>query len=328
MLIARLLVAALGATGLCCSAATYQLEYVSKAYSAFYAGLNRHGAVSGQTDIGNLTFQAHVYENGSIRLLQAVGDGNTGKAINDRGDVAGECQQNDRVKACLWRADGSVRAFRGPDGHKDYITVADVNNAQQVVGYAQSRQGPMRAYLFDNGVSKDLGAFDGVTSRATGINKAGHVSGYSTNANGVFHAFIHDGTQLKDLGTLADHSFAEDLNDDGVAVGRADVSNGERHAVMFKGGQIIDLNPLGGESQAMAINNHEVVVGQWGPVGSSAAFVYKHGRMINLNHQLDPVTGEGWRLVSAVNINDRGQIAAIAKREPYDFHVVLLTPMD
>lgn len=321
----RLLAIVLGVSAACGHAATYRLDDVAPADVTYYAGLNRHGAVSGVSQVAFSKYQAHIYENGSIRLLSAVGDGNTGKALNDRGDVAGECQQNDRAKACIWKADGSVRTFRGPEGSKDYITVADINNAQQVVGYAQGRHGPLRAYLFDNGVSKDLGSFDGIWSQASAVNKHGHVSGYSTNPAGVFHAFIHDGTQLKDLGTLADHSFAEDLNDSDVAVGRADVSNGERHAVIFKDGQVIDLGTLGGgNSQALAINNHDVVVGDSG----GAAFVYKNGRMVNLNHALDPDTGAGWRLVSAVNINDRGQIAAIATRGSFDDHVVLLTPME
>lgn len=325
MQLPRLAAIVLGVSAACSHAATYRLEDVAPADVTYYAGLNRHGAVSGVTQVSFSKYQAHIYQNGSTRLLAAMGDGNTGKALNNRGDVAGECQQNHRGKACIWKADGSVRTFRGPEGARDYITVADINDAQQVVGYAQGRHGPLRAYIFDNGVSKDLGSFDGVWSQASAVNKLGHVSGYSTDAAGVFHAFIHDGTELKDLGALAEHSFAEDLNDNDVAVGRADVGNGERHAVIFKDGQVIDLGTLGsGDSQALAINNHEVVVGDSG----GSAFVYRNGRMTDLNRDLDPVTGAGWRLVSAVNINDRGQIAAIATRGDFDDHVVLLTPME
>lgn len=323
----RLLAAVLGATGLCCSAATYRLEHVAED-TFIRPALNRHGAVAGQTQVADFMYWAHIYENGNKRFLKAVGDANNGRAINDRGDVAGQCQPNGNVRACIWRNDGSVRTFRGPEGYREAVVAADMNNARQVVGFAAGPNGSYRPFLFDNGVTKDLGTLGGTRSYGTGINKTGQVSGYSTTANGSYHAFIHDGTQLKDLGTLVDDSYAEDLNDNGVAVGWADVSGSEHHAVMFKDGQVIDLIPSGGQSRAWAINNHDVVVGEWGSSGSGVAIIYRQGRMTDLNTELDPVSGQGWKLQSAVDINDRGQIVALASRMTGDHQIVLLTPMD
>lgn len=322
MLFPRLLAVILGTFSLCGHATTYQLAYVAPSDIGEWTGLNRHGAVSGATEVEPYKSRANIYENGSIRLLKAVGDGNHGAAINDHGDVAGQCQKDHRARACIWKADGTVQVLKGQDGSAGYLTVAGINNARQVATTLMDDVA-QHAYLYDHGKTRDLGSFDGRMAEATGINKAGHVSGFSPRPNRVIHAFIHDGTQLKDLGTLAGHSFAEALNDNDVAVGRADVSDRARHAVMFKDGQIIDLGTLGGDdSEARGINIHEVVVGSSG----GTAFVYRHGRMFNLNAELDPVTGAGWRLISGEHINDRGQIVALATRGS-DFEVVLLTPM-
>lgn len=333
MLFPRLLAAAaLGAASLCSQAATYQLTYVTRTSGQWTAfDINRHGAVVGSLPGDNYSSRAFVFEDGQTRLLDATGDYDTGEAINDRGDVAGQCQKNERHRSCIWKTNGKVEVIVNTlGGSKGFLTVKGINSARQVVGEAQGTEKRPRAFFYENGTMRDLGSFDGFSSEATDINKAGHVSGYATLPDGTFHAWIHDGTQLKDLGTLADHSFAEALNDNDVAVGRADVSSGARHAVMFKHGQIIDLGTLGrgGDSQAFDINNHEVVVGTSGPAGSAAAFVYRHGKMYNLNKELDPATGADWDLIAAVSVNDDGQIVAIARhRGELEQHQVLLTPM-
>jgi len=334
MLFPRLLAATiLGAGSLCSHAATYQLAYVSPADAGWnYIDLNSHGAVTGKTQ-DDLTFKsrAHIYEHGQIRLLKAVGEYNGGEAINDRGDVAGQCQKHDHHRSCIWKANGSVEVIANTlGGSKGFLNVKDMNSARQVVGYAQNADKQIRPFLYENGVTRDLGSLGGSSSEATGINKLGHVSGYATLPDGTFRAFIHDGTQLKELGTLGTDTFADALNDNDVAVGRADLNNGSRHAVMFKDGRVIDLGTLGGGSEAADINNHEVVVGMSRPDDQpDIAFVYRNGRMIDLNTELDPVSGAGWHLLTGRKINDKGQIVAIAQHPgEWDSHVVLLTPME
>jgi len=327
----RLLAAALlGACSLGSHAATsYQLSYVAVADYQWSANdLNRHGTVSGEARTEDFTSRAFVHENGQTRLLKAIGNYNRGKAINDRGDVAGECQKHERNRSCIWKSGGGTEVIVNQlGGTRLFANVTDMNNARQVVGSAEGADRRTRPFLYEKGVMRDLGSLGGYWTGATAINKLGHVSGYGTLPDGTFHAFIHDGTQMKDLGALAEHAFAEALNDNDVAVGRADVSGGARHAVMFKDGQIIDLGTLGGDSEAQDINNNEVVVGM--SREPYAAFVYRNGRMFDLNTQLDPVTGADWRLLSARKINDRGQILVIAQRpSDTDEHLVLLTPME
>jgi probable HAF family extracellular repeat protein len=330
----RLLAAAiLGACSLGSQAATYQLTYVSTADAGWnYIDLNRHGAVTGRTYVGQSgESRAHIFENGQTRLLKAVGEYNGGAAINDRGDVAGQCQKHDHHRSCLWKASGAVEVIVNTlGGPKGFLEVKDVNSARQVVGYARTADHRIRPFLYENGTTRDLGSLGRFSSEATGINKQGHVSGYATLPDGSFRAFIHDGTELKVLGVLGTDTFADALNDNDVAVGRADLDEDTRHAVMFKNGQVIDLGTLGGPSEATGINNHEVVVGRSRPEeGPSVAFVYRNGRMIDLNTELDPVSGAGWHLLSGHRINDKGQIVAIAERAgDWESHVVLLTPVE
>ncbi|WP_374562727.1 DUF3466 family protein [Ideonella sp.] len=315
-------------------AATYQVTDVA-ASQAFHMGINRSGAVTSTLGIDGVDY-AFVFENGSLRLLEAAGQYNSGNAINDRGDVAGTCQgpQARRPKACIWTTAG-LRKFKGLLGG-GMVTVEGINEARQVVGSSDAGLGRVHPYRYDHGVMIDLGTLGGNDSRAFAINRAGHVAGYSLVAGNQihYHAFIHDGAQLKDLGTLSGgSSFAYALNDADVAVGASDLDDGRRHAVIFDGGRVTDLGTLGGSSSAArAINNHGVVVG-WSDTPTyrhQRAFIYRNGHMTPLTHHLDPVSGAGWTLTNAGAINDAGQIVAQGYRgeDTQDAHTLLLTPID
>jgi uncharacterized membrane protein len=57
------------------------------------------------------------------------------------------------------------------------------------------------------------------------------------------------------------------------------------------------------------------------------AFVYIDGAMLDLNTMLDPITGAGWQLSVAHDINDKGQIVASAYKEGVGNRGLLLTPI-
>lgn len=334
MLASHVLAGLLATFGVAAQAATYQVTDIA-AFNGSHAGINRAGAVTSSVEIGNV-YYAYVFENGSIRLLESFGTANSGNAINDRGDVAGECQgrQAHRTKACIWTTVG-LKKFKGLFGNY-IVTVEGINNARQVVGSTYVNLAEVHPYRYDDGVVTDLGTLGGTDAQASGINKAGHVSGYSLVARGDshYHAFIHDGSQMKDLGTLpGGSSLAYALNDADVAVGTSDVRRAESHAVIFQDGQITDLGTLGGtNSAAKSINNHGVVVGQSDTKtqGHVRGFIYRNGQMTRLDNHLDPVSGAGWTITDASGINDAGQIVASGYNEgsPYVLRLVLLTPMD
>ena len=86
------------------------------------------------------------------------------------------------------------------------------------------------------------------------------------------------------------------------------------------------LGTLGGSfSIARAINNRGEIVGGSLSEGNEeySGFLYRNGKLTNINDLLDP--GSGWEVVQAVSINDNGEIIGIGSNEGTD-RIVLLRP--
>ena len=109
------------------------------------------------------------------------------------------------------------------------------------------------------------------------------------------------------------HGRAVAVNDSGAGAGSSRV--GDRaaiHAVRYNAATPTDLGTLGGpNSAALSIDNYGRIVG-WSQTGDGSrhAFVYREGRMVDVNSFAAP--GGGATLVEAVAINDVGQIVANA----------------
>lgn len=120
------------------------------------------------------------------------------------------------------------------DGHPSSVVVPNaINSSRQVVGYAwRNGNSEQRAFLYENGVSKDLGTLsdpnvDGVEhwSGAHAINSFGHVVGISDAS--VF--LYRDGAMIdlnhaidKDLGGIWPYVYAaRAINDAGQIAGPA-----------------------------------------------------------------------------------------------------------
>lgn len=195
-------------------------------------------------------------------------------------------------------------------------------------------------FLWDNGTMIDLGNLGGTMSFAQCANNREEVIG-SSNLHGdqVSHAFLWRNGRIRDLGTLGGNiSEAIWINDAGEIAGTADLPTpGIHDAVRWKDGRILDLGTVDGDScsRARAINATGVIVG-----GSSNcvnflhAFVWKEGGpMLDLNKLIPP--GSGLQLLSAVNVNARGDILVKTAPDgtpPNDDedlgHVALLIPCD
>lgn len=91
-------------------------------------------------------------------------------------------------------------------------------------------------------------------------------------------------------------------------------------------GTRMHLGTLGGSfSIARGINNRGEIVGGSLIQGDDEfhGFVYRNGKLTNLNELIDP--GSGWQVVQAVSISDQGEIIGVGSSDGSD-RIVLLRP--
>jgi probable HAF family extracellular repeat protein len=164
-----------------------------------------------------------------------------------------------------------------------------INDSGQVVGWSADNIGHQRAFLYKDGVMKDLGTLGGGSnSWANGINASGQVVGYSDTSSGDYHAFLYENGVMKDLGTLGgSSSHAMNISASGKVVGWSYTSNGAQHAFIYD---------------------------------ASAATP----KMEDLNTLIP--ADSGWTLTSASAINSDGQIAATGHKDGVGTHAFLLSP--
>ena len=106
------------------------------------------------------------------------------------------------VPACLFAAStGAVTQYTITD--LGALDVSGINASGQVVGHAYVASGIYHAFLWENGVMRDLGTLGGSSgSDAYGINASGQVVGSSYAAGGWAHAFLWEDGVMYDLNSL------------------------------------------------------------------------------------------------------------------------------
>jgi probable HAF family extracellular repeat protein len=324
--------------------------------SSYPNGINARGDEAGISNNGTIDpltrtaeTEAVLWKDGQIINLGTFG-GNEGQAfaLNNHDQVVGFAANTTpdpfsmegwgvQARAFLWQ-NGRLHdlgTLGGADSNADFV-----NDRGQVAGvsYTNSVPNPITgqpqadAYLWQNGVMRDLGSLGGsipTFGGITALNNHGEVVGQSDLPGDLTaHPFLWDGTKMIDLGTLGgDNGTASDVNQNGAVDGIADLADGTHRGFLWTKGTMHDLPPLAGHlcSNANGMNNHDQVVGNatncFG--GDLSAVIWNEGVPTDLNTLIAP---SPLHLTESVNINNRGEIIGYGVLPNGNVHNFLLIP--
>ena len=188
----------------------------------------------------------------------------------------------------------------------------DIDEPGRVAGQGQSPTGQARAFLWEGGVTRDLGVpAGGNLSRARGMNDSGDVVGewrILVGGQQRLRAFLYEDGRMKDMNGLIPAGSgwqltgAQAINESGQIVG-AGTTNNQTRAFLYENGALTDL----GEdletpySAAWGVNDSgDVVGGAGGSEGQTVAFVYRSGTVDWLGKD------DGFSASEAVGVNNSG----------------------
>lgn len=195
---------------------------------------------------------------------------------------------SDPGESAVARSDAIEAAAAGPYYVPMTLTSAGIrgqaiNNKGQVVGWGSG------AFIWQNGVRRDLGSLGGGGTLPFALNDAGQVVGHSWTNDGDAHAFLWQNGTMRDLGTLGAPSVpgqiissATGINATGQIVGGSQISNGSQRAFLWQNGRMTRLASLDRVySLALAIDNLGRIVGEFGQP-TAKAFRWTEGTVRSL----------------------------------------------
>lgn len=297
----------------------------------FVAAIGEKGEIVGQTFNNQFRARAFLWQAGRMTDLGDFGNingqvaGLSAFAINKRLEIVGSAMgpsSPNPTRAFRWyrSAIADLGTLRG-SGTDTFAT--GINEHGDIVGAGFRAPGDLRALHWVRGVPTELGtASDGrVAVQAFGINEHGDIVGYlSPGGTSRFaHGFIWRKGKFTDVGTLpgTNLSFANAVNEHAQVVGQSlnTAAPGTSRAFLWEEGTLLDLGKAVSShksSEARAINKRSVIVGVSGTGNSTLAWIWRDGTTRDLNTLIatDDPNRPYVRLVKAVAINDKDQIAA------------------
>ncbi|MFO0858312.1 MAG: hypothetical protein U0640_13265 [Phycisphaerales bacterium] len=293
-------------------------------------GINNNGAIVGEWDYQKpFVWRAST----GIQLLQGFPDPNVynmpvmANKINDNGIITGTyfrlspcCGQV--THGCVWTSATALPTLLGTlaSGNDGFSTAVGINASGRVAGETAVRvYNPIRyagfQWISGSGMV-ELGQLPGgdAGSSATGINDNNVVVGNAFIGSDRRATKWSASGVATNLGTLPlgliGGSWATDINNAGMICGYSFPI--PMRACVWQPNSTTPINigalSIAHQSYANAINNNGVVVGR----SNDRAFVWSSQfGMVDINSQIDSLNGH--QIVDASDINDNGQIAAIAR---------------
>jgi probable HAF family extracellular repeat protein len=235
--------------------------------------------------------QVYVHSGGRTTQVQTPGYSHA-FAIdqNEAGVIVGYVNVGQSPRAAILGPTGGVRLLGGLTANSASDALG-INDRGQIVGiYTTNIVMPgggaaSHAFIYENGVTTDIGTLGGFEARARDINDKGQVVGQSQLANNtVPRAFIYENGQMRALPLLGTSQFsaadAFGINERGQVVGYSEGIGRGRRAVLWEDGEVIDLNvyapdlPAGWRlEEATDINEEGDIVG-WGITTDFQAFAF------------------------------------------------------
>jgi probable HAF family extracellular repeat protein len=330
--------------------------------------LNNRGVVTGSADtsipdpnapkcLSPDCFISHAFkwQKGLLTDLGALPGVNSsfGSWISANGLVAGLSGNGEidpltgvpETRAVFW-SNGSIIDLGTLGGNESLANA--VNNRGQVVGLATNAISDpfnfygygtqMHAFLWQNGVMRDLGTLGGPDSIAYWVNEAGQVAGISyTNSIPnplttlpTMHPFLWENGTMHDLGTIGGTQVFQlnGLNGRGQVIGSMTLADEDPNHVrpfLWDGETLLNLGTLGGHfGEANWLNDAGEVVGHAaspnlcrGGGRIDHAFLWRNGVMKDLGivPGIDPLQGAS----GATGINSKTQI--VGESNSCDFSI-------
>ncbi len=280
---------------------------------------------------------------GIARVLPAFAGSGFAADINNRGTVVGAARRGpDQPQRAFARA-GNRPLSTIPTLGGAQNAALGVNQPGMVVGWSETGNAQHRhAFVYFNGRMRDLGTLGGENSVANDINSRGSVVGWSELASPpnstqpaqrvgfVGDAFGGELHRLEGISPSSD-SWANAVSETNIIVGASEegpsvlpvIRPRDVEAVLWSPNALAvrELGRLSTDdnfAEAMGVNNRGMVVGRSGELVhatgemTTLAFLWRNGRMVNLNDLIAP--NSGWRLEAATAVNNRGHITGFGLR--------------